>query len=389
MGGVTKHIFDRNIYDIKKMWREELIAISSILPAKYDEDKITELLEKYYPHEQQYVKDLYDYYTKKDRSIESWFGKKRYNMQQPKVILASLPLYKKLLSFTYQEQYNSKFDARRVEQSINLLWQKRQPKIEKINAKKNKALLKVQQVTPAFIDALIGCYEKKNQLQKNKVYIMNELKKYYNKKIINSFFKVNDIEINKQLRFEAFYYLQSLGYRPRLRKQKYMQVHTKNKKRKNYLKHVYSNETYTIDKSPEELEYRLDFREQRIKKFDFFISHSYKDHNSVQKLIKYENNNGKVIFCDWINDYDYLKRELLSDATFSVLKERLRQSDALIFVDSPNSSSSKYCKDELLFFRELGKPIYLMKKSSIDDGDFSMNIFKQNINELFKNKDNE
>lgn len=68
------------------------------------------------------------------------------------------------------------------------------------------------------------------------MYILLELKKYYSFKIIQFFFKLNDTELNKQLRWIAFYHLQSFNYHPRARKQKYMQVHTSNKKRKEYLK---------------------------------------------------------------------------------------------------------------------------------------------------------
>ena len=47
------------------------------------------------------------------------------------------------------------------------------------------------------------------------------------------------------------------------------------------------------------MEYRIEnAKEQKIKSYDFFISHSSKDSASVQKLIKYENNrfiySGKV-----------------------------------------------------------------------------------------------
>lgn len=60
-----------------------------------------------------------------------------------------------------------------------------------------------------------------------------------NPQIIRFFFKLNDTELNKQLRWIAFYHLQSFNYQPRARRQKFMQVHTKNKKRKEYLKKVY------------------------------------------------------------------------------------------------------------------------------------------------------
>lgn len=125
---------------------------------------------------------------------------------------------------------------------------------------------------------MIGLYERKNASQKDRLYILLELKKYYSPKIINFFFKINDTELNKQLRWEAFYHLQSFNYQPRARKQKYMQVHTKNKKRKKFLRDVYPNQTYHIPKNPYELEYRIEnSKEQKIKEYDFFISHSSKD----------------------------------------------------------------------------------------------------------------
>lgn len=107
---------------------------------------------------------------------------------------------------------------------------------------------KTQQVTPEFLDKLIGLYERKNTSQKDKIYILLELKKYYNPKIIQFFFKLNDTELNFQLREEAFKHLQSFNYRPRLRCQKYMQVHTKNRKKKKFLKNIYAYENYIIPK---------------------------------------------------------------------------------------------------------------------------------------------
>lgn len=49
-------------------------------------------------------------------------------------------------------------------------------KIDRINSKIEIALSKTQQVTPSFINQLIGLYERKNTTQKDKVYILLELK---------------------------------------------------------------------------------------------------------------------------------------------------------------------------------------------------------------------
>lgn len=118
------------------------------------------------------------------------------------------------------------------------------------------------------------------------------------------------------MRWEAFYHLQSFNYQIRVIRQKYMQVYTKNKKRKNFLKNVYAKQTYKIPENPKELEYRIEnSKEQKLKKYDYFISHSSKDYDSVQNLISFANNKGKDVFCDWINDADYLKRHLVCAAT--------------------------------------------------------------------------
>ena len=152
-----------------------------------------------------------------------------------------------------------------------------------------------------------------------------------------------------------------------------MRTNTKNKKRKRFLKNVYSKERYDIPFNPDELEYRIENSlEQKLKSFDYFISHSSKDGKIVQDLIIAENQQGKNVFCDWINDVDYLKRHLICDATLKVIEYRLQQSNALIFVESENSINSIWCQYELNYFYELKRPIYLISKNSIKDKKYEL-----------------
>lgn len=147
-----------------------------------------------------------------------------------------------------------------------------------------------------------------------------------------------------------------------------MLIHTKNKKRREYLKKIYPNERFIIPKNPYEIEYRIEnSNEQKIKNFDFFISHSSQDSEAVQELIEFENKNGKNIFCDWINDADYLKRNLVCEATLKVLEKRLEQSKALIFVDSINSRNSVWCTYELNYYLNFKRPMYIINIQSIKD----------------------
>lgn len=387
MSGVTKHIFEHEIRDIMGMWNKQIKSLIPLLPENYSHNDLVGLLKYYYPHEWQSVEIKYDYYKTKDKYIKRNFGKTRYNMKKPEILLKRVPIYKTIMSKNYQEKHNNSFDQQKTNNEKRKLWEIRKPKIEKINKKIEKALLKTQQMTPDYIDKLIGLYERKSTSQKDKVYILLELKKYYNNKIIQFFFKLNDTELNKQLRFDAFYHLQSFNYQPRLRKQKFMQVHTKNKKRKNYLKNIYPNEKYVIPQNPYELEYRIEnAKEQKIKEFDFFISHSSKDSSYVQKLILHENRKGKNVFCDWINDVDYLKRHLLCKATLKVLEKRLEQSRALIFVESNNSNNSIWCQYELNFFSKFNRPIFIISVKDIKNDNFELNLMESKwyINENYK-----
>lgn len=377
MPGVTKHISAHDIRDIISMWSKQLQTIIPILPCEYGKNEIISLLKELYPHEWKSVEYKYLYYKKKDEYIKKQTGKTRHNMPLATKLLDKVPLYKKLLSVEYKERWRSSFSADTQALEQQALYSKRKPKIDKVDEKIAIAKAKTQQVTPDFIDKLIGLYERKNTSQKDRMYILLELKKYYNSRVIDFFFKLNDTELNRQLRWIAFYHLQTFNYNPRARKQKYMSIHTKNKKRKYYLNNVYPYEKYDIPETPQELEYRINnSKEQLLKRYDYFISHSSKDGMSVQSLIAAENQLQKNVFCDWINDVDYLKRHLVCEATLNVIERRMEQSEALIFVESENSINSIWCKYELNYFSELGKPIFIITKENIDAGVFDLQPIK-------------
>lgn len=379
MSGVTKHISDHEIRCIISMWSRQIETIKPILPYEYGKEEIIALLKEFYPHEWQSVEYKYLYYKKKDEYIKKHTGRTRHNMPSASKLLDRVPLFQKIITDRYRSSWHIDFSLDMQELERQALYTKRNPKIDKVNKKIAIAKAKTQQVTPAFIGKLIGLYERKNTSQKDRLYILFELKKYYNPTVINFFFKLNDTELNQQLRELAFQHLQSFNYEPRARKQKYMSVHTKNIKRRQYLKKVYPYETYKIPEMPQELEYRINnSKDQLIKEYDYFISHSSKDGISVQSLIVAENQQKKNVFCDWISDVDYLKRHLVCEATLKVIERRLEQSKALIFVESENSRNSIWCKYELNYFRGLGKQIFVVTKSDIDTGVFELKPMKDN-----------
>ncbi|MBQ5319090.1 MAG: toll/interleukin-1 receptor domain-containing protein [Oscillospiraceae bacterium] len=377
MSGVTKSIYNHEVIDIIKMWDQQIKTIEGILPQNYTIKNIIDILKDFYPHEWNSVQAKYEYYYIKDKHLKRIKNKYRYNMLPPEQLIKKSQSFKKITSKEYQLEYSKNYNKDVCYEQYNSLKKKRQPKIEKINSKIEKAKQKTQQVTPDFLEKLIGLYNRKNTSQKDKMYIIVELKKYYNSQVIQFFFKLNDTEINKQLREIAFHHLQSFNYQPRLRGQKHMQIHTKSKKTKDYLKNEYAFQTYKIPFDPDELEYRINNSfDQKIKNYDFFISHSSKDSKYVQKLITHLNRKGENVYCDWISDSDYLKRHLVRQATLNVIKTRLEQSKKVVFVDSEYSTHSLWCKYELNYFYELKKPIYYIKTSDIERDNYNIILLR-------------
>ena len=179
MSGVTKHIFNQEVRDILSMWDCEIKTIEPLLPKEYSSGDIITLLKEFYPHEWHSVEIKYVYYQTKDRYIKRKFGKSRYHMKAPEVLLMDASRCKKILSKEYQRIHFDNYTEESGVLARENLWLKRKPKIERVNQKIEKALSKVQQVTPSFIDQLIGLYERKNTSQKDRRYILLELKKYY------------------------------------------------------------------------------------------------------------------------------------------------------------------------------------------------------------------
>lgn len=373
MSGFTKRLYENELFDIKVMWNKQLKAIEPLLPQRYTEKDIIDLLKEFFPHEWDSVEIKKRYYDWKDKGLKNRSIKPRYKMPTAEKLLTEVPKFKHIMSDTIRKNWALNFDEEKQTCARKTLSAERQPKIEKINRKIEVAKSKVQLVTPRYLDKLIGLYERKNTTQKDRHYIIQELTKYYTPEIAKFFFKVNDTELNFELREIAFNHLQSFNYAPKLRRQKYMICHAGNKKRKEHLKFEYAKEKTDLDFTPQGLAYRIkNSKEQQLKDYDFFISHSSKDRESVQKLITYENECNKDIFCDWINDADYLKRNLVCEETLEIIEIRLKQSRALIFVDSKNSQESVWCKYELNYFNELNKPVYILSQSDIENGVFNL-----------------
>lgn len=171
MSGVTKHIYEHELQDIKKMWNKQISEITRILPKEYDEQELVRILKEFYPYEWEKVEIIHDYYVIKDKSIKKRLGKKRYDIPDVMIILKSTDCYKKIMDSAFQKQHKEKFDDEIYLNNRLALKKKRITTIHRITEKIERAKSKTQQVTPDFLDQLTGLYNKNGTTQKDKVYI--------------------------------------------------------------------------------------------------------------------------------------------------------------------------------------------------------------------------
>ncbi len=84
-----------------------------------------------------------------------------------------------------------------------------------------------------------------------------------------------------------------------------------------------------------------------LKKYDIFLSHSYKDRIAVAGLVKYlKKQYGYEIYVDWIED-NTLDRTSVTKETANVIKNRMKNCKCLFYVTSENAPSSKWMPWEL------------------------------------------
>lgn len=110
-------------------------------------------------------------------------------MSKPEKLFRTVSQYKKIMNPNFRKQYFINFNEARQQKNAEKLWNQRKSKIERIDNKINNAKLKTQQMTPKYIDVLIGLYERKSTSQKDKMYIMAELKNIIMTRLLISFLK--------------------------------------------------------------------------------------------------------------------------------------------------------------------------------------------------------
>lgn len=90
-------------------------------------------------------------------------------------------------------------------------------------------------------------------------------------------------------------------------------------------------------------------RSARTKQFDIFLSHAYQDKIVVAGLYALLTNAGYNVYVDWIHDSG-LSRTTVTPKTAEVLRQRMQQSDSLMYATIKEDTNSKWMPWEAGFF---------------------------------------
>ncbi|MDF2940232.1 MAG: toll-Interleukin receptor [Gammaproteobacteria bacterium] len=111
-------------------------------------------------------------------------------------------------------------------------------------------------------------------------------------------------------------------------------------------------------------------RTDSTKKYDVFLSHSFQDKSDVLLVKMMLEEFGLSVYIDWEQDKQ-LDRKAVTKHTASILKNRMKDSQVLIYLITPNSKNSKWMPWELGYFDGLNQNIRIAVMPLIlDDTDY-------------------
>ncbi|MCU8094213.1 hypothetical protein L5M18_22155 [Shewanella sp. SM20] len=320
MPGKTKRKFVGETIKYKKSFRGPILKVMKTIAYEYTPEALLQNFQKFYPKKWKELNDRYNQYQGLDDFLVKSGKKRRYKHLSPPDFFKSLPIVKSVCSDNYKQQRQATFNEESMAQAVESM-------TNTIKSPQPSPLL-MQEVDPYYLEVYIAAYHKRGSTHSEKLEIISELRKFNTERTQLFFQKLNSSERNNHIRNIAFNHLQELGAFVRKRKG------FKGKKKQYHLEKV------NFKVTQQDLAELLSSNSlQSTKTFDCFVSHSYKDSPLITDLKKQLNKHDIHIYYDWSSDNDFLKRELTSEFTEIVLKERIKQSRIVIFVQTNHSVS--------------------------------------------------
>ncbi len=212
----------------------------------------------------------------------------------------------------------------------------------------------LQNVVPNYASNMINSYfynRKTNPADIDiRYYILKEIAKFNHDRFVGFFMKVLGSERNDACRNFAFKTI--------LKWDKTVHLPKKRKGKKSPYEHIQPK----IPESPnEQMETFRKLQMERDKSYNVFLSHRYKEsRHDVIKIKDMINQKGYSVYIDWTMDSDGLQRELENENTLNVIKQRIIQSDCLLYLHIKDCENSWYIPQELDFAEQQCKPILVL-----------------------------
>lgn len=227
-------------------------------------------------------------------------------------------------------------------------------KLNKSNIKESVRERLTQHVPPSYAQGHISVYYDWRKSHADDIdtryLIIHELSKYKCEESIRFLTGLVRCEKNLSLQHYAWQCLNRLG------------VTGVHKGRRPGRKKVSWLKPYKEINSPQELLHAIyNSPLERMKHYDLFLSHSYKDSNKLIQIKDELNALGLTVYVDWVNDKDELLRSKTCAETAGVITERMKRCKAVLYIHTESSLSSKWTPWELGYAYAKGFPILVYR----------------------------
>lgn len=368
MSGHAKRLYAKHIIEYVKELKQPFKEVAALMMPGFSDDDYVQIFRECYPHLWSDISIKHTTYQKADERLVKRGKKRRYKFPKP----SNFILYKAAQVIQNERDKHAKginVKPEHIDQRKAELIEAAQCVIAKRKAKQEQKLKYVQSVRPEYSGYLLGKYLRHRRTHPEDVdtcyMYLHEASKYKCRDTIDLLQKVNAVERNYYLRHFAFLTLQKFGIKEvQLRKNPKGKPHPGDKIEPNKME------------TPEELLSAIyNSQLERYKTFDLFLSHSSRDIETLLRIKTMLNSQGVNVYIDWVNDRDQLRRELTNKDTAKVIIERIKASNAMMYINTEAGASSQWTPWELGYADAIGKKICVLQIEEVDASPAYLDIY--------------
>jgi len=345
MAGIVKKKFENELTLIKKEMYREIKRMVIVLPKSFILDDVLSNYKKYYPFKYSWWEDMNSTYIRRNKILVNVNKKPRYKEYSSfHDFLLDIPGVRSLLNKSRKGEILCG-----TEEEINKYKDRRFVAIKNqrsIIENYKRSLCNGNEPTdidPLCLEQLILMYKKCDDIEK--MQIVYFLMKYFGSRTILLLQEIYEKEKNPYIKEVIFSHLQKLNC--------YIKLGITQKNNLEYEDYNPEEESF------EDLYFYINKSNsfERKKQFHFFISHNINDSEVADEIRKLISEKGYDCYYCWISD----DKKGIGKHLGEILDVRIKQSRAVIKVDSDYFRSSKWCQYEIEKSINNKKQIYTYK----------------------------